>query len=117
MKFITIHERVFLYTVPGPVSSLLVTPGVVQVNFTWSPPSEPNGVIVHYEIVFLISGVENSINVSMSTQHTVRNLPPNTPVTFSVRAHTIGPGQPVTTNTSTMNIRESRTQAACMHAC
>ena len=105
-------------TVPGPVSSLLVTPGVVQVNITWSPPSEPNGVIVHYEIVFFISdGVENSINVSKCTQHTVRNLPPNTPVTFSVRAHTIGPGQPVTTNTSTMNIRESRIQAACMHAC
>ena len=68
---------------------------------------EPNGVIVNYEVGFTIStGVLNYINTS-ATQHTLRYLPPNTMIAFSVRAYTIiGPGKAVLEKTSTTDIRE-----------
>ena len=68
---------------------------------------EPNGVIVNYEVGFTIStGVSNYTNTS-ATQHTLRYLPPNTMITFSVRAYTIiGPGKATVGNASTEDIRE-----------
>ena len=83
-------------TVPGPVSGLSATPGVVQLTISWSPPSEPNGDIIGYEVCSNSNGVFSYTNTS-ATQHTLRDLPPNTVVTFSVRAYTIiGPGENVT---------------------
>ena len=35
--------------VPGPVSDLSATPGVVQLTISWTGPSEPNGVITMYQ--------------------------------------------------------------------
>ena len=90
-------------TVPGPVSDLSATPGVVQLTISWSPPSEPNGRITMYQISYN-TGVE--FNTS-ATQHTLRDLPPNTVVLFSVRAYTIiGPGENVTDQASTDTIRK-----------
>ena len=95
-------------TVPGPVSGLSASPGVVQLTISWSPPSEPNGIITMYQVSYNISGVLNYTNTS-ATQHTLRDLPPNTVVTFSVRAYTIiGPGEAVSDSTSTTAIRECR---------
>ena len=103
------------YSVPGPVSSLSATPAMTQLTVSWNPPSEPNGVIILYEIHFSLSnGTEmclcNSstatINTS-ATQHTLRGLSPNTFFTFSVRAYTIiGPGEYVTGQASTKPIVE-----------
>ena len=82
-----------LYTVPGPVSGLTVIEGVIQVTILWSPPFEPNGAIVAYELRSNGSGSLNYINTT-DTHHTLRNLPPNTVVAISVRAYTIiGPGE------------------------
>ena len=90
-------------TVPGPVSDLSATPGVVQLTISWSPPSEPNGRITMYQISYS-TGVE--FNTS-ATQHTLRDLPPNTVVVFSVRAYTIiGPGENVTDQATTTSIRK-----------
>ena len=90
-------------TVPGPVSDLSATPGVVQLTISWSPPSEPNGRITMYKISYN-TGVE--FNTS-ATQHTLRDLPPNTVVVFSVRAYTIiGPGENVTDQASTASVRK-----------
>ena len=90
-------------TVPGPVSGLSATPGVVQLTISWSPPSEPNGRITMYQISYS-TGVE--FNTS-ATQHTLRDLPPNTDIVFSVRAYTIiGPGENVTDQTSTTSVRK-----------
>ena len=104
------YEPITLYhfksSVPGPVSGLSATPGVVQLTISWSPPSEPNGIITMYQVSYNISGVLNYTNTS-ATQHTLRDLPPNTVVTFSVRAYTIiGPGEAVSNSTSTTDIRE-----------
>ena len=85
-------------TVPGPVSGLSATPGVVQLTISWSPPSEPNGRITMYQISYN-TGVEYNTS---ATQHTLRDLPPNTVFVFSIRAYTIiGPGENVTDQAST----------------
>ena len=95
-----------MYTVPGPISGLKAIPKVVQLHSLWSPPSELNGVIIAYEVCSNISGVFSYTNTS-ATQHTLRDLPPNTVVTFSVRAYTIiGPGEYVTGQNTTGSVRE-----------
>ena len=92
-----------VHAVPGPVSDLSATPGVVQLTISWSPPSEPNGRITMYQISYN-TGLE--FNTS-ATQHTLRDLPPNTVVVFSVRAYTIiGPGENVTDQASTTSVRK-----------
>ena len=97
-----------MFTVPGPVSGLSATPGVVQLIISWSPPSEPNGAIIAYEVCSNSSGVFSYTNTS-ATQLILRDLPPNTVVTFSVRAYTIiGPGENVTGQASTGSVREYR---------
>ena len=92
--------------VPGPVSDLSATPGVVQLTISWTAPSEPNGVITMYQVTHNSTGVLNYTNTS-ATQLTLRDLPPNTAVEYSVRAYTIiGPGEPVSNIASTMDICE-----------
>ena len=95
-----------MFTVPGPVSGLSATPEVVQLTISWSSPSEPNGAIIAYEVYFNSSGVFSYTNTS-ATQLILRDLSPNTVVTFSVRAYTIiGPGENVTGQASTGSVRE-----------
>ena len=95
-----------MYTVPGPITGISAIEGVAQLHISWSPPSEFNGVIIVYEVCSNISGVFSYTNTS-ATQHTLRDLPPNTVVTFSVRAYTIiGPGEYVTGQTTTGSVRE-----------
>ena len=102
-----------MYTVPGPVSGLSATSGIVQLTVSWTPPSEPNGVIIVYEVCTNSSGVFSYTNTS-TTQHTLRDLPPNTVVSFCVRAYTIiGPGEYVTGQNTTGRVREC-TERACM---
>ena len=92
-----------VHAVPGPVSGLSATPGVVQLTISWSPPSEPNGRITMYQISYS-TGVD--FNTS-ATQHTLRDLPPNTVVVFSVRAYTIiGPGEIMTDQAFTISVRK-----------
>ena len=94
------------YTVPGPVVCILVISEGVLLNIVWSHPAEPNGVIITYEVCSNISGVFSYTNTS-ATQHTLRDLPPNTVVTFSVRAYTIiGPREYVTKQTTTGSASE-----------
>ena len=84
------------------MSDLSATSGVVQLTISWSPPSEPNGVIIAYEVYSNSSGYTNT----SATQLTLRDLSPNTVVTYSVRAYTIiGPGENETDQAST-SVRE-----------
>ena len=79
---------------------------MVQLTILWSPPSEPNGVIIAYEVYSNSSGYTNT----SATQLTLRDLSPNTVVTYSVRAYTIiGPGEYESNQTSTGS--ESVTEA------
>ena len=99
-------------TVPGPVSGLSATPGVVQLTISWTAPSELNGVITMYQVTRNSTGVLNYTNPS-ATQLTRRDLPPNTAVEYSVRAYTIiGPGDTVSGIASTTDIRKLITRCA-----
>ena len=96
-------------SVPGPVSDLTVSPGVVHVDISWSPTLEPNGVISNYEVCYRIhSSVMNCTYLYTSaTQYTLKYFPPSTVVTLSVRAYTIiGPGEAVSRNVSTTHVRK-----------
>ena len=105
-----------MYTVPGPISGLSDIPEVVQLHILWSPPSEPNGVIIAYEVRSNISAGVFSYTNTSATQHTLRDLPPNTVVTFSVRAYTIiGPGEYVMTGHATTGCVRECIERACMH--
>ena len=86
------------------MSDLSATSEVIQLTISWSPPSEPNGVIIAYEVYSNSSGYTNT----SATQLTLRDLSPNTVVTYSVRAYAIiGPaGTSVTGQTSTGSVRE-----------
>ena len=95
-----------VYTVPGPVIGVSAIPGFVKVDISWNPPSVLNEVIIVYEVCSNISGVFKYTNTS-ATQHTLRDLPLNTVVTFSIRAYNIiGPGEYVTGQATTAYVRE-----------
>ena len=123
---LTVHNM-HDYTVPGPVLSPSATAAKTQLTVSWSPPSEPNGLIIVYELRFSFNEIcscnssTTTVNTS-ATQHTLRDLPPNTVVTFSIRAYTlIGPGEYVTGQACTkLNIEPSSTVTAKIpgiHAC
>ena len=89
------------------MSNLSVVPGVVEVNISWNPPSEPNGIIVIYELGFSINGtILNNTNTS-DTQYTLRDLPPSLSIIIVVRAYSvIRPGDFSNIVTSTMDVRK-----------
>ena len=89
------------------MSGLSADPGVVHINITWDPPTEPNGVIVNYEVGFTVgTGVLNYIN-TVDTHYTLTHVSPDTEVALTVRAYTsIGPGNSVFSAVSTTAIRE-----------
>ena len=108
------HSKLHLpmcFTVPGPVSDLSAKSEftMVQLTISWSPPIEPNGVIIAYEIGSNSSGVFTYSNTT-DTQDILRDFTPNTVVVFSVRAYTIiGPGENVTDQSLTTIIRKNST--------
>ena len=113
ISWIYVYFITCIHVVPGPVSDLSIIPEVAKVIIVWNPPSELNGVITTYEVCSNISGVSSYTNTS-ATQHTLRDLPPNTVVTISVRAYTIiGPGEFVTGQTTTGSVREC-IERSCM---
>ena len=88
------------------MSNLSVVPGVDEVNISWNPPSERNGIIVTYEVGFFSNEVINFINTS-GTQYILRGVPPSSLVSVSVRAYTvIGPGNFSGVAISTMDVRK-----------
>ena len=88
-----------LCIVPDPVSNLAGTPKFTSILLTWSPPQEPNGVIISYEVTYTVNG-NNTVRVNtsdLSTTFTIPSLIPQTRVSgITVTAYTrIGPGEPV----------------------
>ena len=94
------------------MSNLSVVPGVLEVNISWSPPSERNGVIVVYEVGFAITGTTplNYSNTS-DTQYTLSDLSPITSFSIVVRAYTmVGPGNTSAAITVTTDVRKCNTE-------
>ena len=100
-----------IFTDLGPVSDLSVSSKVLQLTISWSPPSFAQaGLNILYEIGSnSTSGVFSYTNIS-ATQHTLRDLPPNTVVVFSVRPYieNAKPGEIYTSQASTKSVRKRR---------
>nr|DBA31022.1 TPA: hypothetical protein GDO54_006937 [Pyxicephalus adspersus] len=79
-----------LEDVPGSPPQNLVSTGVnaTSISLEWSPPLEPNGIIILYEIIYTNSTVILSQNTS-STSCTLTDLNPYTLYRISVRAYTM----------------------------
>ena len=96
---------------PGPVSNLAGTPKFTSIVLTWSPPIEPNGVIVSYEVTYTVNG-NNTVRVNtsdLSTTFTIPSLTPQTRVSaITVTAYTrIGKGEPANLpDQTTFELRE-----------
>ena len=96
---------------PGPVSNLTGTPKFTSIVFTWSPPQEPNGVIISYEVTNTVSG-DNTVRMNtseLSTTFTIPSLTPQTIVSaIIVTAYTkIGQGEPANLpDQTTLELRE-----------
>ena len=80
------------------MSNLAGTPKFTSIVLTWSPPQEPNGVIISYEVTYTVNG-NNTVRVNtsdMSTTFTIPSLTPQTRVpAITVTAFTrIGRGEP-----------------------
>ena len=90
---------VCLYIIaPGQVFNLTGTPKFTSIVLTWSPPREPKGVIINYEVRYTVNDNTFRINTSdLSTTFTIASLTPQTRVSaITVFAYTrIGQGGPV----------------------
>ena len=82
---------------PCPVSNLAGTPKFTSIVLTWSPPQEPNGVIISYEVTYTVNGSNTfRVNTSnLSIAFTIPSLTPQTRVSaITVTAYTrIGRGE------------------------
>ena len=108
-----------LCVAPGPVSNLIGTPKFTSIVLTWSPPQEPNGVIISYEVTYSVIG--NSafrVNTSnFSTTFTIPSLTPRTRVSaITVTAYTrIGQGEPANLpDQTTLELRELLPLGTCL---
>ena len=87
---------VCMYIAPGPVFNLAGTPKFTSIVLTWSPPQEPNGVIISYEVTYTVND-NNTVRVNTSDLSTTFIIPSLTPQTrvsdITVTAYTrIGRG-------------------------
>ena len=98
-----------MYIAPGPVSNLAGTPKFTSIVFTWSPPQEPNGVIISYEVTYTVNYTVRVNTSDLSTTFTIPSLTPQTRVSaITVTAYTrIGQGEPA--NLPDHNTLEIRT--------
>ena len=93
------------------MSYLAGTPKFISIVLTWSPPQEPNGVIISYEVTYTVNG-NNTVRVNTSdltTTFTISSLTPQTRVSaITVTAYTrIGQGEPANLpDQTTLELRE-----------
>ena len=90
------------------MSNLAGTPKFTSIVLTWSPPQEPNGVIISYEVTYTVNTF--TVNTSdLSTTITIPSLTPQTRVSaITVTAYTgIGRGEPANLpDQTTLELRE-----------
>uniref|UniRef100_A0A8C5Q679 Protein tyrosine phosphatase receptor type Q n=1 Tax=Leptobrachium leishanense TaxID=445787 RepID=A0A8C5Q679_9ANUR len=97
-----------LEDVPGspPQNLSIIDVNATSITLEWMPPSEPNGIITHYEIVYTNSTAIYSQNTT-ATMLTLKDLNPYTLYKISVQAYTrFGHGNKAT---SEMPVRTSET--------
>ncbi|KAM4676019.1 phosphatidylinositol phosphatase PTPRQ [Discoglossus pictus] len=105
------ENNIFVRTledVPGspPRNLALVGVNSTSINLEWLPPSQPNGIITHYEIIYTNSTTLFAQNTSTSS-FTLTDLNPYTLYSISVRGYTkFGHGNQ---STVVLSVRTSET--------
>ena len=73
------------------MSDLTGTPKFTSIVLTWSPPQEPNGVIISFEVTYTVNG-NNAVKINtsdLSTTFNIQSLTPQTRVSgITVTAYT-----------------------------
>ena len=79
----------FLHIAPaGAVSNFTAIPGLFSVMLTWSPPQEPNGVIISYEVTYTVNDGNPVRTFTTDLTFTISSLTPGTRVSnISVSAY------------------------------
>ena len=90
------------------MSNLTGTPKFTSIVLTWSPPQEPNGVIISYEVTYTVND-NNTVRVNtsdLSTTFTIPSLTPQTRVSgITVTAYTrMGRGEPANLPDQTIHL-------------
>ena len=82
-----------LFTVPSEPQSLRITAITSSsVTLQWSSPKIPNGVIVHYSILYNETTIAD---LGSNIMYTIENLSPDTVYVLQLKAHTVvGAGPP-----------------------
>ena len=85
------------YAVPGAILNLMVVARFTSIVLTWSPPQDPNGVIIAYQITYQVNDNLTTINTTdISTMLSIELALNITVSDISLRAYTsVGPGNAV----------------------
>ncbi len=89
------HLKRFFSVVPGTVSDFTTELMLTSVLLTWSPPQEPNGEIIAYEVTYSVNGSEPDTMITTNTTLILILALVNIEVSniISVRVYTsVGPG-------------------------
>ena len=73
------------------VHNLVGTPKLYSIDFTWDAPSQLNGILIHYTILYSVNGSALTRSTTTITTYNIIDLNPNTRVSnITVYASTGG---------------------------
>jgi len=70
--FYVLYLTRILYVAPGRVIHTTISPSDTEVNVTWNPPDQPNGVITGYVVVYSIYE-NNTLKMSEMLSDNIRS--------------------------------------------
>ena len=94
---------------PGPIREVTVTPDLTSVQFSWSAPQLPNGVLLSYEMSYRVADPSSDLimanTTNISREFEVTSLVPFTDLhDVTISAYTVeGRGESVEVNASTLS--------------
>lgn len=114
-----------VHAVPGPIASMdVATVSSTELNVSWTPPTNPNGVILHYVLTFTSAP---ELNIPHEGEQTARSnlttmvlngLYEGIRYHLQVRAVTeVGPGPEFTAEGTTYTAGNQMPILADLHAC
>ncbi len=110
---VSYNYSLLLIIVPGPPTMLMGSPTATTLTLSWSPPAEPNGVIITYTLyVDYLNGTTTNLPTT-SEQFTISPLRPYQTISVQVSASTsVGEG-PRTPSMEFTTAEASELHSAC----
>lgn len=114
-----------VHVVPGPIASVdVATVSSTELNISWTPPTSPNGVILHYVLAYTSAPESNIPHKGELTARSdltsvvLNGLYEGVRYHLRVRAVTeVGPGPELTAEGTTYTAGSQMPIIADMHAC